>query len=63
MLVLSLDCSLQARMGSHFHVVQRARMGLLSLIIWALMIACIGLVLGFCTSSNLAAAYGIAVGT
>ncbi|NBV24697.1 MAG: potassium transporter Kup [Proteobacteria bacterium] len=28
---------------------------------WALMLACIGLVLGFRTSSNLAAAYGIAV--
>ena len=28
---------------------------------WALMVACIGLVLGFQTSSNLAAAYGIAV--
>ncbi len=28
---------------------------------WALMLACIGLVLGFKTSSNLAAAYGIAV--
>jgi KUP system potassium uptake protein len=28
---------------------------------WALMIACIGLVLGFRTSSNLAAAYGVAV--
>ena len=28
---------------------------------WLLMIACIGLVLGFRTSSNLAAAYGIAV--
>jgi KUP system potassium uptake protein len=31
------------------------------LVNWALMIACIGLVLGFRTSSNLAAAYGIAV--
>jgi KUP system potassium uptake protein len=30
---------------------------------WALMIACIGLVLGFHTSSNLAAAYGVAVTT
>jgi KUP system potassium uptake protein len=30
---------------------------------WALMIACIGVVLGFRTSSNLAAAYGIAVTT
>jgi KUP system potassium uptake protein len=30
---------------------------------WALMIACVGLVLGFRTSSNLAAAYGIAVTT
>ena len=28
---------------------------------WALMLACIGLVLGFKTSSNMAAAYGIAV--
>ncbi|MCK6528102.1 potassium transporter Kup [Myxococcota bacterium] len=28
---------------------------------WALMIACIGLVLGFRTSSNLAAAYGVAL--
>jgi KUP system potassium uptake protein len=31
------------------------------LVNWLLMIACIGLVLGFRTSSNLAAAYGIAV--
>lgn len=31
------------------------------LVNWALMIACIGLVLGFRSSSNLAAAYGIAV--
>jgi KUP system potassium uptake protein len=31
------------------------------LVNWALMIGCIGLVLGFRTSSNLAAAYGIAV--
>ena len=31
------------------------------LVNWGLMIACIGLVLGFRTSSNLAAAYGIAV--
>ena len=31
------------------------------LVNWALMAACIGLVLGFRTSSNLAAAYGIAV--
>ena len=31
------------------------------LVNWLLMIACIGLVLGFKTSSNLAAAYGIAV--
>ncbi|MFM8600861.1 MAG: potassium transporter Kup [Actinomycetota bacterium] len=31
------------------------------LVNWLLMIACIGLVLGFQTSSNLAAAYGIAV--
>ena len=30
---------------------------------WILMIACIGLVLGFRSSTNLAAAYGIAVGT
>ena len=30
---------------------------------WALMIACIGLVFGFQTSSNLAAAYGVAVTT
>jgi KUP system potassium uptake protein len=30
---------------------------------WVLMIACIGLVLGFRTSSNLAAAYGVAVTT
>ncbi len=28
---------------------------------WALMIACIGLVIGFKTSSNLAAAYGVAI--
>ena len=31
------------------------------LVNWALMIACVGLVLGFQSSSNLAAAYGIAV--
>ncbi|MFN5601955.1 MAG: KUP/HAK/KT family potassium transporter, partial [Acidimicrobiaceae bacterium] len=31
------------------------------LVNWLLMVACIGLVLGFQTSSNLAAAYGIAV--
>ena len=31
------------------------------LVNWGLMVACIGLVLGFQTSSNLAAAYGIAV--
>lgn len=31
------------------------------LVNWALMVACVGLVLGFRTSSNLAAAYGIAV--
>ena len=31
------------------------------LVNWVLMVACIGLVLGFQTSSNLAAAYGIAV--
>lgn len=31
------------------------------LVNWALMIACIGLVIGFQTASNLAAAYGIAV--
>jgi KUP system potassium uptake protein len=30
---------------------------------WALMVACIGLVIGFRTSSNLAAAYGVAVTT
>ncbi len=30
---------------------------------WALMLACIGLVIGFRTSSNLAAAYGVAVTT
>jgi KUP system potassium uptake protein len=30
---------------------------------WALMLACIGLVLGFRTSSNIAAAYGVAVTT
>ena len=30
---------------------------------WALMVACIGLVLGFKSSSNLAAAYGVAVST
>jgi KUP system potassium uptake protein len=30
---------------------------------WALMICCIGLVLGFQTSSNLAAAYGVAITT
>lgn len=30
---------------------------------WALMIACVGLVLGFRSSSNLAAAYGVAVTT
>jgi KUP system potassium uptake protein len=33
------------------------------LVNWALMVGCIGLVLGFRTSSNLAAAYGIAVTT
>ena len=33
------------------------------LVNWALMIGCVGLVLGFQTSSNLAAAYGIAVTT
>ncbi|MBT9588925.1 potassium transporter Kup [bacterium] len=33
------------------------------LVNWVLMLACIGLVLGFRTSSNLAAAYGIAVTT
>jgi len=33
------------------------------LVNWALMIGCVGLVLGFRTSSNLAAAYGIAVTT
>ena len=31
------------------------------LVNWALMVACVGVVLGFQTSSNLAAAYGIAV--
>ncbi len=31
------------------------------LVNWALMVACVGLVIGFQTSSNLAAAYGIAV--
>ena len=31
------------------------------LVNWALMVACVGLVIGFRTSSNLAAAYGIAV--
>src|SRR5690606_18918343 len=31
------------------------------LVNWVLMIACVGLVVGFQTSSNLAAAYGIAV--
>jgi KUP system potassium uptake protein len=35
----------------------------ISAINWALMIACIGLVLGFRTSSRLAAAYGVAVTT
>jgi KUP system potassium uptake protein len=30
---------------------------------WALMVACLGLVIGFRTSSNLAAAYGVAVTT
>ena len=30
---------------------------------WALMVACIGLVIGFGSSSNLAAAYGVAVTT
>ena len=30
---------------------------------WALMLACIGLVLGFRSSSNLAAAYGVAITT
>ena len=30
---------------------------------WALMLACVGLVIGFRTSSNLAAAYGVAVTT
>jgi KUP system potassium uptake protein len=34
----------------------------LPLVNWALMVACIGLVLGFRSSDNLAAAYGIAVG-
>ncbi len=33
------------------------------LVNWALMVGCIGLVIGFQTSSNLAAAYGIAVTT
>ena len=33
------------------------------LVNWLLMIGCVGLVLGFRTSSNLAAAYGIAVTT
>ena len=33
------------------------------LVNWALMVGCVGLVLGFRTSSNLAAAYGIAVTT
>jgi KUP system potassium uptake protein len=33
------------------------------LVNWALMVGCLGLVLGFRTSSNLAAAYGIAVTT
>ena len=33
------------------------------LVNWALMICCIGLVLGFQTSSNLAAAYGVAITT
>jgi KUP system potassium uptake protein len=33
------------------------------LVNWALMVGCVGLVLGFQTSSNLAAAYGIAVTT
>jgi KUP system potassium uptake protein len=33
------------------------------IVTWVLMIACIGLVLGFRTSSNLAAAYGVAVTT
>ncbi len=33
------------------------------LVNWALMLACIGLVLGFQSSSNLAAAYGVAVTT
>ena len=31
------------------------------LVNWALMIGCVGLVIGFRTSTNLAAAYGIAV--
>ena len=31
------------------------------LVNWLLMVGCVGLVLGFRTSSNLAAAYGIAV--
>ena len=30
---------------------------------WTLMLACVGLVVGFRTSSNLAAAYGVAVST
>jgi KUP system potassium uptake protein len=33
----------------------------LPLVNWALMLACIGLVLGFHTSSNLAAAYGVSI--
>ena len=33
------------------------------LVNWLLMIGCVGLVIGFRTSSNLAAAYGIAVTT
>ena len=48
---------IQIRHTSHEHSGQIY----VPLVNWALMIACIGLVLGFQTSSNLAAAYGIAV--
>ena len=48
---------IQIRHTSHSHSGQIY----VPLVNWGLMIACIGLVLGFRTSSNLAAAYGIAV--
>ena len=48
---------IQIRHTSHSHSGQIY----VPLVNWGLMIACIGLVVGFRTSSNLAAAYGIAV--